>query len=462
MIKKLLCILILASGFLQAWAQEISGTHAMEDMIMLKESIKIYQPALNIYNPDFEQNSDELLNQPSPQNVSLLAHFANLSELCALSNEGHFGLGNWEDTVHAGFLENEFSYLPLSLKIPKEQLLVWLDNSEEQQLSRGDEILSINGLESKDILDVFMRKYPADGSIPTYVIRTLEMGFNWMYYLYIEQPEYFELEVRKRSGTIEKVKIKALTRSHQFENYARVYPDRPKKSENSTSSFFTLTHHEAYSCLALPSFDRAQMEEYGIKPGRFYRELFKEFNSKKVQNLVIDLRGNTGGRNEMADEMVPYILQDDCGDDFLKKSISWEGRERTYKLPSPAKYLFKGQIYVLVDGRTFSAGSTLARYLKEYGKARIIGEESGSRYEGYAAGSKHYIQLRHSKLEIGIPRYHISYPKSEKQPSQNRGVLPDHQIEYTWEDLLESNDLHLEKAEQLINSTSPPAEGDQE
>ena len=108
--------------------------------------------------------------------------------------------------------------------------------------------------------------------------------------------------------------------------------------------------------------------------------------------------------------MVPYILKDDRTAPYLKKTISWEGKTKTYKFPKRAKLAFSGQVFVLVDGRTFSDGNTLARYFHAFADATIIGEETGTRYEGFAAGSSHHITLTHTGLDIGIPRYHILFP----------------------------------------------------
>lgn len=150
--------------------------------------------------------------------------------------------------------------------------------------------------------------------------------------------------------------------------------------------------------------------------------------------------------------MVPFILKKPGQDPFLKKTISWERKERTYKFPTPSKWAFKGNIYVLVDGRTYSAGNTLCRYLKEYADAVVIGEETGTRYEGFAAGSKQYVTLTNSQLRIGIPRYHILFPKSARQTTSNRGTLPDFTIRYTMDDIIQQKDLHMDKANSLIET----------
>lgn len=123
-----------------------------------------------------------------------------------------------------------------------------------------------------------------------------------------------------------------------------------------------------------------------------------------------------------------------------------------YKFSDPSKWSFKGLIYVLVNGRTYSAGSTLARYLREYGDATVIGSETGTRYEGFAGGSRQIVHLPNTNLKIGIPRYHISFPVSVKQKAKNRGLLPDHEIEPSIECHFEGRDLHMEKVLSLITS----------
>ncbi|MEL6141342.1 MAG: S41 family peptidase, partial [Bacteroidota bacterium] len=144
------------------------------------------------------------------------------------------------------------------------------------------------------------------------------------------------------------------------------------------------------------------------------------------------------------------ILKPDNADPFLKKTVSWSGKEKVYKMPKAAKEVFQGSIYVLVNGKTYSAGSTLARYLKEYGNATVIGTETGTRYEGFAAGSRQDIHLPNTQISVGIPRYHITFPTSEKQQTANRGLLPDYTIEPTIETFTKGIDLHVAEAIELI------------
>lgn len=446
--KNLLYLALLVSINLSA--QNLSLNQTKADLVQLKNEIQLYNPALDAYNPNFENSVNQLLTKLGSDSVSLIESFKYASQICALSNEGHFALGNWSDPVHSGFLENTYKYLPVSIKIRQDKMFVWIDNSAERALNRGDEILAINGMNAKTILSSLHNAFPTDGEITTYANRTIELGFSWMYYLYVAQPDSFHLKVKDSLGVVNRLTIKALSRDSQFENYAKYYPDKSKNAKPEIQVFHRLVHEGDVSYLTLPSFDYKRIERHGVKSKELYDAVFTTLKDRQTKYLVVDLRGNTGGRNEFADDMVKYINHQSNSSPFLKKTISWKGKEKTYKNPKSSKLAFQGKVYVLVDGRTYSAGSTLARYLNEYANAAVIGEETGTRYEGFAAGSKQYITLANSQFRIGIPRYHIVFPKSNKQSTSNRGLLPDHTIEYAIEDFIEGKDLHMDKVNSLI------------
>ncbi len=435
--------------FQTAFAQEFTAEETREDLAFLRKSIQTYNPALYTYNPDFDAASEQITQEVDGEPVSLIAYFQKVSRMCALSNEGHFKLGDWQDTVHQPFMDFRYRYMPFSIKLISGRFYVDEDYSSEQLMKKGDQILEINGRKPSEILHSFYPYLCSDGHIKTYPNLQIESGFPWLYYLYIEQPESFTLTVQHQGTPARKVLVKAIAKDQQVENYKK-YVAPFREALQPEDAFYTLTHTDHYSMLTLPSFDYRVIEKYGVKATRLYKNIFKELQEKGVQRLVIDLRNNTGGRNEFAFEMIPFILKNDHGDEFMKKSVSWEGKEREYRLPRASKYLFKGDIYVFVNGKTYSAGHSLARYLVEYGNAVAIGEESGTRYEGFAAGSTQYVTLPSSQIGIGIPRYLNYYPSSGKQTTKNRGLLPSQAISYTLEDWLNNKDPYLEKLSILL------------
>lgn len=444
--------LILSLAFIASTnAQYLASKAIEEDLNFLINNIEKYNPALSVYHPEFREQAKKVLTSVKGDSASVYDYFTKVSHICALANEGHFKLGDWKDIAHKAVIEDKIGYLPLATLLTSKKLYVLKDISNERQLKKGDEIVAINGMSMEDILILLLKVTPSDGDITTYAYKKIDDGFNWMYLLYIEQPDSFSIDYLTKGGESKTANIKALIRSNQFENFEKYYGSE-KQEPSTDEGFYKLSYKDDYAILTLPSFDFRRVNKYDVDAKKLYKTLFTEFNSKGLQHLIIDLRDNTGGRNEFANAIVPYIMKQNSTDEYMKKTISWAGKEKVYKLPKPSKQVFKHNIYVLVNGKTYSAGSSLTRYLKEYGNATVIGTETGTRYDGFAAGSEHNIILPNSNITIGIPRYHILFPKSKIQQKFNRGLIPDYEINYTFQDYLENRDLHKEKAIEIIKS----------
>ncbi len=435
----------------QMIAQKIGYNEAVEDLTFLAENIKKYNPALSHYHPEFDDLSTQVISNVRNDSISIFKYYSAVSRICALANEGHFKIGSRDDVLRKGILSDSYAYLPLQVKIIAGRLFVIGNFSDEQHIDQGDEILTINGMSAQSILEKLLELTPSDGEISTYAHRKIEDGFPTLYYFHIQQTKTFEISLLDKNKKERTVHIKALVRSDQIKNLKKYYSKEKPESSSVNESFHSFEINDTYALLKLPSFDFRRVNKFEVKSKKLYKTIFAELKEKEVQNLVIDLRNNTGGRNEFADDMVPFILKSSSIDEPLKTTISWEGKNRIYNIPNASKLAFKGSIYVLVNGKTFSAGSSLARFLKEYGNATVIGTETGTRYEGFAAGSTQDINLPNTKMNIGIPRYHILYPTSTQQKTINRGLLPDHEIEPTFETYSKGVDLHIKKVISLIN-----------
>lgn len=435
-----------------AIGRNFSNQEVKEDLNFLVQQIEQYNAALNAYNPDFHTQATAIVNSINDDSIAPLHYYGLVSSVCALSNEGHINIGGWDDDFRKGIPDGTYKYMPFSVDIISGRLYVRRDFTPGRKFQQGDEILSINNTPVSDILKELYRYIPTDDTITTHADRILSFVFPFYYYFYIAQPENFDIQYSSiKTGREQTVSLQARNSKAQESIYNIRYPEIAKaKKEESIADFYELKQEQSYVLLKLKSFNYKLVEQYHLKAHEFYENIFSGMKENKTANLIIDLRDNMGGRNEFADDIVPYIITKENNDPYLKKTISWEGKEKTYKLPRRHKHAYDGKIFVLVNGRTFSAASMLARYLKEYADAVIIGEETGTRYEGFAAGSTEYIKLPNSDLGIGLPRYHILFPVSQKQKTSNQGLLPDHKVENTIEDIIEEKDAVLDFAIGLI------------
>jgi hypothetical protein len=121
-----------------------------------------------------------------------------------------------------------------------------------------------------------------------------------------------------------------------------------------------------------------------------------------------------------------------------------------HEKPQPDPY--KGEIYVLISGLTYSGGSEFATLMRNHTNAVFIGEEAGGGYYGNTSGNRIVLRLPNSKLEIGIPilKFVLDTPKGDVP--FGHGVLPDYQIQPTITQFLNAYDAGLEFEYNLLKT----------
>lgn len=106
-----------------------------------------------------------------------------------------------------------------------------------------------------------------------------------------------------------------------------------------------------------------------------FREWIEEFNEKKVQGMVLDLRNNSGGHLQMAVTLASMFLPAD------KVVVIAKGREKndenTFRTRSVDTLLSANiPVVVLINEGSASAAEILAGALKDHKRATLLGETS--------------------------------------------------------------------------------------
>ena len=427
--------------------QEYSADAIREDLIALKAGILEYNPFVTQYNPVFQDQADSLISSVKAP-LELYGAYGKMSQLCALAAEGHFELGQWSDLVHSPIREDLAPFAPFSVYVKGQQLFIQGDYSKEGVMLPGDEIKSINGVPASDLIETLLNYIPSDGDIRTYAIRRLEENFPWFYYFYIEQAKRFDMALfRPSTGETLDANLVPLLRKERIEIASTRYPKSTEPKMSAADRVYELDIRDTYAILTLKSFDYRLVEALDIKAKDLYEEIFKKLKEREVAHLIVDLRGNTGGRNEFGEDIAPFIMKPGLTKPaFLMRSVSWKGKNKTLKMPRRHPMAFDGNLVVLVDGKTYSTGAVISRFCKELGDATVMGEETGTRYDGFVAGSKRYVTLKNTGLRFGIPCYHKFFPESPKQILKNRGLIPDIIISADITDRIAKTDPILEAA----------------
>lgn len=225
----------------------------------------------------------------------------------------------------------------------------------------------------------------------------------------------------------------------------------------------------------------------------FYKEAFKKIDSAQSKNLILDLRNNGGGRLSEIHELYSYLtdtpfqfIQEgevktsyptvksfmsgstSVGNTLFRslfvpvlfvrdvlKTHKKDGK-KVYRFKEskvkPAKELpFKGSVYVLINGYSFSASSVLSNYLQATERAIVVGEESGGAYNSTVAGQTKTVHLPKSKVALYFGMMVLETPF--KTAIDGYGVQPDVQIIPTHKDRLYAYDPELEWVLQNIKKT---------
>lgn len=128
----------------------------------------------------------------------------------------------------------------------------------------------------------------------------------------------------------------------------------------------------------------------------FCKELFQFIGKHHVEKLVIDIRLNSGGNNQLNEALINQILK--------SKQINQ-----------------KGNLYVIVGRRTFSAAMNLATNLEQRTQAIFVGEYTGS--SPNFVGEDNQIILPNSKLICSASnRYWQDAPANDKRS----WIVPEH------------------------------------
>lgn len=215
----------------------------------------------------------------------------------------------------------------------------------------------------------------------------------------------------------------------------------------------------------------AYMKIRGFSNGsykKFYQECFTKIDSAKTKNLIIDLRNNPGGRLAEIDYLYSYLTDKEYvfsekakmtkRTSYLYSAIhsgSTSGiisgiifspiiithnlikvktekgvpyfKFKSNKLQKPKPNNYKGKIYVLIDGTSFSASCILSTHLKATKRATFVGEETGGAFNGTVAGALPEIELPNTKVHIRAGMMTIKTPYTVNPDGY--GIKPDIEIQ---------------------------------
>ncbi len=287
--------------------------------------------------------------------------------------------------------------------------------------------------------------------------------------------------------TLEKVKKPKLTKQEKKNKRIAAKEKRKKdrkygfisKDEGYTRNFKFFEADSTVAYMKIKAFSNRNYK-------KFYKESFAKLDSAKTKHFILDIRDNGGGRIAEVDRLYSYLTDKNYvfiepsevnsripyskflisnGNSTLIRIVGaltlidpvilglqyFNTKKEDGKLYLKMKYNksrkpnainYKGNLYVLINGNSFSASSLISTHLKANKRAIFVGEETGGAYNGCVAGFYRIYKLPTSKVKVrmGLMQIETTY----KQNPDGFGIKPDIEILPTIEDRKLKKDPELE------------------
>lgn len=335
--------------------------------------------------------------------------------------------------------------------------IVVKESFADERVERGAIITSINGVKS----DELVRKI--SGHRPGVERERVESAVLWLWVGAAElfgRPDVFAVSFSDGR----EVQIKGLHLPDIIRKQNAARPAGPASAtDDSPLELKLLGDGVAYLNAGTFSYDLEKYKE-------ILRDVFTRIKSAGVNNLIVDVRGNSGGNSALGDALLDMFN----AKPYRQYSVRWKRSEqfveelRRKNRPVPESYLalrpreiltgesrvvkpgentlrFRGRVYVLSAKETFSSGQMFLAIVKDNQLAKIIGEETTAPVCNF--GEILFFNLPHSRLRTSVSVKEFAPPAGCKDA---RGVVPDKSVERRVSDYVTGRDAILEAALEVI------------
>ncbi len=416
-------------------------------LLEINESEKTY--TLQQVNRDFNQLTSSLDNNnpmlfSNEEEITLLIQeqrallfdgmtqielFRVLSPIVSAYRCGHTGI-SLSEALYQYNLEHS-PIFPIFVQLFAQELYV-VGNNESYDIPLGSKIISINGNSIESILDLILTSLSSDGQNISFKYALINMMFNELYFEYVNSDETFLVEYLEPDSTI------LLSQTIDGETSDVLYGDYINQNEDP----FYAEYNDDYALLRIDTF-----QPFGnytrTSFSAFFLEFFTTVETQEISNVIIDIRNNGGGDPMVSSDLFSYIAEYSQPYFAPESPNYYPGLKSNVPLKEPH---FNGNLYVLINGMSFSTSGHFSALVKSQGIATFIGEESGGSY----TCSDNSTQIRLSNTGMMLFTSRTIWTVAANDLEFGRGITPDYQVNPTIEDYLNDIDTVLEYTINLI------------
>ena len=456
---------------------KVSAEDLLADFRIAKKALLTLHPGLYRYRSEEEIDElfalfEEKMNRPLSYREAYLLY----SEMLAQIRCGHTYANFWNQS---GLIQevvfNQTDKLPLTFRIVEGRMIVTHNLSGQEELEGMPEIVAINGVPAAEILRNLQRYVKADGSNDAKRLADLNLyglgpSESFDIYFPLRYPPVdgrYELDIESAEGRAVQLAVPAITRAERARRLQAQHSDLPTTADDLWKLEFW---DDGAAYLQLGTF---VVFDLSFEWKDFLDDAFAQIRKRKSPKLVLDLRGNEGGQDEILlylakmlakgpVSVVPrqdYVRYEQVSADLRPYLSTWaddaydlRGKVKKeanglYRLEEngeiqvkPSSKAYQGKVYLLVDAANSSATFYFAELAQRNALATLVGQPTGGSQKGMNGGVMFFVRLPHSRIEFDIPLIGAFSPELPDE-----GIRPDVEVFETVESLRAGVDPVLEK-----------------
>ncbi len=458
-------ILLFISITLTSYGQDnISKEQLIEDLHILKKSLENNHPGLYAYSSKQELDNWFMATEKKIDNEMTSIDFYKLiARLNSIIKNGHTNVYYPSN----GFKGNKI--LPLGFYKYKNSFYISKTFKKEYENIVGSKIISIDNHPIREIYHELLSYVTRDGENMTMPSNTLMQIFPFYYSFFYDSKANHSITIsnKGKEEIISVMGIKAI-------DYAEIV------NKNIPSTKCELKIKDTIAVLTIPTFLKPHFKKNNQNFNTFLKTAFTTIREHKIKHLILDIRENGGGHDTSTQKLISYLYDKKFQVEkdaifssrkiadrayyknqglFWSNTFNWlvlkkrEEKEYAFKAIGmkkckPKAPQFKGNLYILISGNTYSAAGEFASFMKSHSDAIFIGEEVGGNKFQNTSGNMHKLTLPNSGVRVTVPQ--ILYIMNIDTANDGHGVTPDYWIRNTIKDELEGNDSVMKFSLDLI------------
>jgi len=387
---------------------------------------------------------------------------------------GHSGWGHTD--AYKSYRNQQMKFFPLNIYAIDDQYFIRQNLSLDTSLKHYDEILSINGMKIGEINNILKEHMNKDGTSGDNGRSEIEKYFQMAYSNFIDNPKIFQLEIKDDKGSIGSINLEALSLPI-IDSIGKIrYSTQAKNDLPLSLKIDTKTQIATYT---IKSFRNEVISHFQQDFELFTDSVFKEINIHQIEDLIIDIRDNTGGwtangrylfsyfiKNEMSyvDRVEfkkiedftfkPLITQDAGILDSMQFETSASAMLEWINYPSlrvePNKENnYGGKLIILINDLSHSCSVLFSSMMSNHTDAIFVGEESGGAQCGQNGMVLNFVlPFSGVPIHISTAQYYLNI----SDPNNSKGVEVDYAVQNNIESNIKGKDSVLNFALNLIQN----------